>query len=580
MITKKGINASPGVAIGPALVLDTEEYRIPHRTIDPAQLPAQVRNLDAALDASRQEVSELRLAAARKLGDETAAIFSFHEQFIADPKLRAGVVDLIEQHRFTAAYAFAQVMNQRQKLFRNVADPYLKERVRDLYDIEKRVLRHILGRTREDMTRLTEPVIVVAHDITPSQAISFDRRLILAFAINVGGQTSHMSIIARMLGIPAVVALNDITTDVSGGETIVVDGSNGIVVVSPDKETLNRYREQQREFERFNIQLRALRDEPAVTRDGLPVQLLANIEVPEEVSRAIEAGAEGVGLYRTELLFLSSPRLPTEEQQYEAFRAALRAAQGRPVVIRTIDLGADKLAPGMSAQQDHNPVLGLRSLRYCLIHLDMFKVHLRAILRASVEGDMRIMFPMIATVMELRQAKATLADVMEDLDEEGIAFRRNVPIGMMVETPAAALLAGAFARECAFLSIGTNDLTQYTLAVDRANERVAQLYSAHNPAVVRLIHQVIRNARRYKVSVSLCGEMAGNTLYTQLLLGLGLQRFSMAPGDIPAVKRIVRSTTIERCRQIARKVIEFDADRQVLNYLREELRSIVPEEEA
>ncbi len=580
MITKKGINASPGVAIGPALVLDTEEYRIPHRTIDPAQLPAQVRNLDAALDASRQEVSELRLAAARKLGDETAAIFSFHEQFIADPKLRAGVVDLIEQHRFTAAYAFAQVMNQRQKLFRNVADPYLKERVRDLYDIEKRVLRHILGRTREDMTRLTEPVIVVAHDITPSQAISFDRRLILAFAINVGGQTSHMSIIARMLGIPAVVALNDITTDVSGGETIVVDGSNGIVVANPDKETLNRYREQQREFERFNIQLRALRDEPAVTRDGLPVQLLANIEVPEEVSRAIEAGAEGVGLYRTELLFLSSPRLPTEEQQYEAFRAALRAAQGRPVVIRTIDLGADKLAPGMSAQQDHNPVLGLRSLRYCLIHLDMFKVHLRAILRASVEGDMRIMFPMIATVMELRQAKATLADVMEDLDEEGIAFRRNVPIGMMVETPAAALLAGAFARECAFLSIGTNDLTQYTLAVDRANERVAQLYSAHNPAVVRLIHQVIRNARRYKVSVSLCGEMAGNTLYTQLLLGLGLQRFSMAPGDIPAVKRIVRSTTIERCRQIARKVIEFDADRQVLNYLREELRSIVPEEDA
>ncbi len=580
MITKKGINASPGVAIGPALVLDTEEYRIPHRTIDSAQLPAQVRNLDAALDASRQEVSELRLAAARKLGDETAAIFSFHEQFIADPKLRASVVDLIEQHRFTAAYAFAQVMNQRQKLFRNVADPYLKERVRDLYDIEKRVLRHVLGRTREDMTRLTEPVIVVAHDITPSQAVSFDRRLILAFAINVGGQTSHMSIIARMLGIPAVVALNDITTDVSGGETIIVDGSNGIVVANPDKETLGRYRQQQREFERFNIQLRALRDEPAVTRDGLPVQLLANIEVPEEVPRAIEAGAEGIGLYRTELLFISSPRLPTEEQQYEAFRAVLRAAQNRPVVIRTIDLGADKLAPGMSVQQDHNPALGLRSLRYCLIHLDMFKVHLRAILRASVEGDMRIMFPMISTVMELRQAKATLADVMEDLDEEGIAFRRNVAIGMMVETPAAALLAGAFARECAFLSIGTNDLTQYTLAVDRANERVAQLYSAHNPAVVRLIHQVLRNARRYKVSVSLCGEMAGNTLYTQLLLGLGLQRFSMAPGDIPAVKRIVRSTTIERCRQIARKVIEFDADRQVLNYLREELRSIVPGEEA
>ncbi len=580
MITKKGINASPGVAIGPALVLDTEEYRIPHRTIDAAQTPGQIRNLESALEASRQEVAELRLAAARKLGDETAAIFAFHEHFIADPRLNAAVVELIEQQRFTAAYAFGQVMNQRQKLFRNVADPYLKERVRDLFDIEKRVLRHILGRTREDLSRLTEPVIIVAHDVTPSQAISFDRRHILAFVTNVGGQTSHLSIIARMLGIPAVVALNDITSDVAGGETMVVDGTNGIVVSNPDRETVSRYEAQQREMQRVAIQLRALRDEPAVTRDGVPIQLLANIEVPEEVPSAIDAGGEGVGLYRTELLFLSSPRIPTEEQQYETFRAAVIAAKGRPIVIRTIDLGADKLAPGMGPQQDHNPDLGLRSLRYCLTHLDLFKTHLRAILRASIDGDARIMFPMIATVMELRQAKATLADVMEDLDEEGIPFRRNLAVGMMVETPAAALLSSAFAREAAFLSIGTNDLTQYTLAVDRANERVAQLYSAHNPAVIKLIHQVIRAARRHRTPVSLCGEMAGSTLYTQLLLGLGLQRLSMAPVDIPSVKRVVRATTIERCREIARRVMQFDADRQVLNFLRDELRALAPEEEA
>jgi phosphotransferase system enzyme I (PtsI) len=294
----------------------------------------------------------------------------------------------------------------------------------------------------------------------------------------------------------------------------------------------------------------------------------------------MEAGAEGIGLYRTELLFLSSPRIPTEEQQYEAFREVMQAADGKPVIIRTIDLGADKLSPSMGPQHDHNPVLGLRSLRYCLLHLDMFKAHLRAILRASTEGDLRVMFPMISSVMELRQAKATLADVMEDLDEEGIEFKRDLPIGMMVETPAAAMLSTAFAREADFLSIGTNDLTQYTLAVDRANERVAHLYSSHNPAVLKLIHQVVRAASRRDVHVSLCGEMAGAPIYTQLLLGLGLQRLSMAPGDIPAIKRVVRATTMERCQTIARKVMQFDSDRQVLNFLRDEHRGLDPEDES
>jgi phosphotransferase system enzyme I (PtsI) len=580
MITKKGINASPGVAIGPALVLDTEEYRIPHRTIDPSQLAGQIYNLDLALEASRQEVSELRGAAARKLGDKTAIIFAFHEQFIADPKLRDSVRELIERRYFTAAYAFGQVMNERQRQFRNVADPYLKERVRDLYDIERRVLRHILGRTREDMTRLSEPVIVVANDLTPSQAVSLDRRHVLGFAINVGGQTSHTAIIARMLGIPAVVALSDITADVAGGETLIVDGTNGIVVANPDPETVERYRVQRREHERLETRLRRLRDEPAITRDGVKIHLLANIEVPEETHEAIQCGAEGIGLYRTELLFLSSPRVPTEAQQYEAFREVMRAADGRPVVIRTLDLGADKLASPLGPHRDHNPALGLRSLRYCLLHLDMFKIHLRAILRASVDGDLRIMFPMISTVMELRQAKATLADVMEDLEEEGLPFRRDVKVGMMVETPAAALMAGAFAREASFLAIGTNDLTQYTLAVDRANERVAHLFCSHNPAVIKLIHQVLRATRGRRVEVSLCGEMGGSPVYCQLLLGLGLRRLSMAPKDIAGIKQVVRATTIERCQEIARKVSRFDAERQVLNFLRDESRNITPEDDS
>ena len=577
MITKKGINASPGVAIGPALVLDAEEYRIPRRTIESSEVPAEIRLLDAAIQTSRQEVAELRVAAARKLGDQTSAIFAFHEEFIADRLLRAAVVGGIEKNYYTAAYAFGQEMSRRQRLFRNVADTYLKERVRDLYDIEKRVLRHILGRAREKITKLTEPVVIVAHDITPSQAITLDSNRILGFAINVGGQTSHTAIIARMLGIPAVVALNDITTDIAGGETIVIDGTHGVVIADPDPDTVERYRRRQVEYRKFEEQLEELRDLPAITTDGVPISLQANIELAAEARIAFESGAEGVGLYRTEFLFLSSERAPTEEQQYEAFRAAVRNSQGKPLIIRTMDLGAEKMTDYLEQQHDHNPALGLRSIRYCLSHLDMFKTHMRAILRASVGADVRIMFPMITTLMELRQAKSTLHDVMEDLEEDGIPFTRDIPIGMMVETPASAMLSSAFAKEVAFMSIGTNDLTQYTLAVDRANERVAHLYSSHNPAVLKLIRDTVLSGKRNNIDVCVCGEMAGSPMYCELLIGMGLRQLSMAPKDIPEIKKIVRSTSIPRCEKIARKVMRFDADRQVLNYLRDKLREIDPE---
>lgn len=578
MIVKHGISASPGVAIGPALILDTEEYRIPRRTVDPAQTPGQVRAFDAAITSSRQEITELRAAAARKLGENAAAIFAFHEAVIADPKLRASVVDLLERYHYTAAYAFGQVLNQKQREFRNTADDYFRERVRDLYDIEKRVLRHILGRQREDITRLSEPVIIVAHDLTPSQAIAMDPTQVLGFAVNVGGSTSHTAIIARALGIPAVVALNDITSDVSGGETIIVDGTHGVAVANPDAATLEKYSTQQREYRAFERELLTLRDQPAVTLDGEHITLLANIELADESRAALDAGAEGIGLYRSEFLFLAGPRVPSEEQQYEAFRVATRHARQRPIVIRTIDLGADKLASALGFQHDQNPAMGLRSLRYCLRNLDLFRAHLRAILRASAEGDLRIMFPMITSLIELRQARATLNDVMEDLEEEGIPFRRDIPVGMMVETPAAALLIQAFAREVAFVSIGTNDLTQYTLAVDRANERVSDLYATHSPAVLRLIRHVVRAANRARISVSLCGEMAGAPIYCQLLLGLGLRQLSMSPKDIDKVKKLIRSTSLTQCRSVARRALSFDSDRQVLNFLRDELQKVMPEE--
>ncbi len=579
MITKKGISASPGVAIGPALVLDTEEFRIPRRTIHPSQVGSEIRILDAALAASGQEVNELRTATARKLGDDTSAIFEFHERFIADPRLRETVVGHIEKSLFTAAYAFSHELSRRQKAFRAVPNAYIKERVHDLYDIERRVLRHILGRTREDIARLSEPVVIVAHDITPSQAVQFDARHILAFALNAGGQTSHMAIIARRFGTPTVVGLTDVTAEVSGGDTLIVDGTHGIVIKDPDPATIEAYRAKQKDYERFEASLRELRDAPAVTKDGVRVDLWANIEAADEALSAFEVGAEGIGLYRTEFLFLAGERIPTEEQQYEAFSEAARAANGRPVTLRTLDLGADKMAESLGVARDPNPVLGLRSLRYCLLNLDLFKTHLRAMLRASTAGDVRIMFPMVTTLMELRQAKATLGDVMEDLEEEGIPFQRDIPIGIMIETPSAALLADALAREVSFISIGTNDLTQYTLAVDRANERVAHLYSPANPAVLRLLRQVFMAARRRDVHVSLCGEMAGAPLFTLLLLGLGLRTFSMAPKDIPKVKQMVRFTSLAECRRIAQRVLRFDSDRQVLNFLREEARKVLPPEE-
>ena len=568
MISKQGVSASPGVAIGPALVLDTEEYRIPRRSVEASGVDAQIATLTEALDASRQEVADLRTAASRKLGENAAGIFAFHESVIADPKLARDVAELIRKQRYTAAYAFAQVMSKRQAEFSAVAVGILKERVRDLYDIEKRVLRHVLGRAREDISRLTEPVIVVAHEITPSQAVSFDKEHILGLAINVGGATSHTAIIARMLDIPTVVALTDITNHVGGGETLIIDGTDGIVFVDPDEETLTRFRAKQRSETETEQELGLLRDEPAVTRDRERITLWCNIELAEEAPKAMTRGADGIGLYRTEFLFLADQRLPSEEAQYEAFRRAAQAADGKPVLLRTIDLGADKLSAAMQTHDEDNPVLGLRSLRYCLKNLDLFKTHLRAILRASVEGDVRIMFPMITMLTELRQAKATLADVMEDLDEEGVPFRRSIPVGMMVETPAAAMLAGAFAREVDFMSIGTNDLTQYTLAVDRANERVAHLYSPHNPAVLRLIRQVVMAGRRTSTVVSLCGEMAGSPLYVRLLLGLGIRTLSMSPKNIPEIKQLVRRSRLEDCKQMAQRALRLDSDRQILNFLR------------
>jgi phosphoenolpyruvate-protein phosphotransferase (PTS system enzyme I) len=576
MEIKKGIAVSPGLAIAPALVLDTQEFRISQRRIDPADVPHELDLLHKAIAGSIEEINQLRGQVADKHGEETARIFDFHLAILTDLHVRHRMEQAVGEQHVSAAYAVSVEMRRHVRDFLEINDQYFSERVKDVYDVERRLLRHLVGGRKEGLAHLKSNAIVIAHDLTPSQTASLDRTHVLAFATDAGGLTSHTAIVARAQGIPAVVGLNDITADTSPGDLIIVDGNRGIVIIDPDEHTLEEVRQQQEEHIRLEQNLAELRSLPAVTKDDHRATLLGNIEFPHEVTECIKCGAEGVGLYRTEFLYLSREREPTEEEHYEAYVTVLEAAGDRPVIIRTLDLGADKFTQARARDPERNPFLGCRSIRFCLRHLNIFKRQLRAILRASVKGNLKIMFPLITQLTELRQTKMILNDVMEDLEEEGQEFRRNIPIGVMIETPAAAIKATTLGKEVDFFSIGTNDLIQYTLAVDRGNERVASMYTPTDPAVLRLIRNVIRHAQRLKIGVSLCGEMAGQPEFTLLLLGLGLRTFSMNPHSVPEIKQVIRAVTIEQARGVARQAMKLDTDRQILSFLFEETRKVIP----
>ena len=573
----KGIGVSPGVAISTAVVLDAEDLLIPRRHLADDGIDAEIGRLHAGIDRSIEELEAVRGNLTESHGKEIGGIFAFHTGMLRDQSLVKQIDEEIRKEKVTAEYAVSVVMRRLANSFLQMPDKYLSERVKDIYDIEKRLLRTLIGRQHEDLAHLTRDVIVIANDLLPSQTAALDRAHVRGFACDVGGRTSHTAIVARAMGIPAVVGLGNVTASVSGGDTVIIDGSRGMVIVNPDADQIAEHEEYDRRNARFDKELAELVDLPAETLDGHAVSLQANIEFPAEVDEALTRGATGIGLYRTEFLFLSSDVEPTEEDHYRAYADSLKRLGGRPLVLRTLDLGADKHSQSRAANPEPNPFLGDRSIRMCLHDIPMFKRQLRAIMRASVLGDVRIMFPMISTLMELRQAKMVLQDVKEELEDEGIPFVRDLPVGMMVEVPAAAYLSNTFAKEVDFFSIGTNDLIQYTLAVDRTNERVAGLFNPAHPAVLSLIRDVIRAGNRNDIPVSVCGEMAGEPLYTLLLLGLGLGTFSMNGPDVPEVKKIIRSTTLEHARQVARKVMGFDSERQVMHFLREETRKILPE---
>jgi phosphotransferase system enzyme I (PtsI) len=577
MEIKKGIGVSPGIVIGTAIVLEAEDLLIPERHVSPGAVDAEAARFETAIVQSQGDLGILRDEVRTQHGKEIGGIFDFHLGVLKDKTLLTQVLKEIRDHQATAEYAVSVVMRRYANQFSTMRDRYFSERVKDIYDLEKRLLRILIGQKQQDLNNLKSDVIVIAHDLLPSQTAALDRSRVRGFATDVGGRTSHTAIVARAMGIPAVVGLGNITAEVSGGDTVIIDGKHGYLIVNPDPDQIEEHKEAARRQVEIETGYTQFRDLPPETLDGHAVSVQANIEFPDEVDDAIRYGAQGVGLYRTEFLYLAKESEPTEEEHFAAYAESIRRAKGRPITLRTLDLGADKYTQAKAQNPERNPFLGDRSIRMCLHDIPMFKRQLRAILRASVLGDVRVMFPMISTLMELRQAKMVLKDVMEELEDEGIPYREEIPIGMMIEVPSAALMANQFAKEVNFFSIGTNDLIQYTLAVDRTNEKVAGLFCPAHPAILALLRDVIRAGARNSVSVSVCGEMAGEPLYTLLLLGLGLNTFSMNAPDLPEVKKIIRSTTMEHAKQVARRVMSFDSERQVMHFLREETRKIIPE---
>jgi phosphotransferase system enzyme I (PtsI) len=577
MEIRKGTAASPGIAIAEALVIDSEDYRIPSRTIEPGQRMAEVQRVRNAFKEAVRELTELATNQDPVSTGKVQDIFAVHLRFLRDRSLRKEITDVVYAHSVTAEYAVSTVLRRIATHFTRVKDTYISERAADIYDIERRLLRHLLGYRREDVHHLTMEVVVVARELSPTQTASFNKTFVKGIATDAGGRTSHSAIVARSLGIPAVVALEDFSEQVRPGDTVIVDGNRGIVIANPDPTTLDEYRKYFREFDALEQRLDAVREKPALTRDGTRIDLLGNIEFPEEAEAVLEKGGDGIGLYRTEFLYLTRQTEPTEQEHYDAYIKTIEVFRDRPVVIRTFDLGADKYSQQKRSVPERNPFLGLRSIRYCLQNLPMFRTQLRAILRVSASGKVKVMFPLITNLQELRQAKLIMRDVMEDLDDDGIPYDKDLQIGIMVETPAAALTAASLARESDFFSIGTNDLTQYTLAVDRGNELVATLYSAVEPAVLRLIRTIVQDAYKARIEVSVCGEMASEPEYVMVLLGLGIRTLSVTPPMIPEIKQIIRSVNLEECHRLARKVITMNSERQISSFLRSKAREILPE---
>lgn len=579
MEIKKGIGVSPGYRIRRAFVLEEEDTTVPARFLSPKQdVESEIERFHEALKASIRDLEDLKQEIRKKLSPDLQEIFSVHQILLSDPAIRQKVEEKIRNHRCTAEYALTRTMRSYIRKFRSFRNNLFSNRSQDIRDLEKRVLRHLQGKKRKGINDLKEEVIVIAKDLLPSQTATFDKKHVVGFATDFGGKTSHTAILARAFGIPAVVGVGDLTAQVSNDDIVVIDGTNGLVILNPDEKTLKRYQQKERQHADFwNRLYTELKDLPCETLDGYEIKLWANIEVPQEVSLAVENGAEGVGLYRTEFLYLQSGKVPSEKEHLNAYLQALQELKGRPLVIRLLDMGADKYHHRSAPLQEKNPFLGCRSIRYLFEELDILKVQLRAILRASAHGDVRILLPMISSVEELEQAKTILEDIQEELHKQHLAFDENIKVGIMIEVPSAVLIADVLAQKVDFFSIGTNDLIQYTLAVDRVNEKVAFLYQPAHLSILRMLQHVVEVGKKNAIPVSICGEMSREMRYVLPLLGLGLTNISMTPVVIPEVKKIIRSTTLKEAKEVFEKILSFQTSEETEKFLETKIQQMVPD---
>ncbi len=575
MLTKKGSPVKTGIAVREALVLrESLDHPVHPSFVTEDRIPQEQSRIHQAIataaDELDREIEELKGPA--EIG---AKILEFHKALILSPDLEHEIADTIREKKASAVYALALIMRRWYDHFARLGTTPASRRHHDILDVERRLMRHVVGDHRESLDTLDREVVVIAHALTPSQTAAFDRSKVKGFATDVGGKTAHTAIMARALAIPAVVGTGDLSHHVESGDVVIIDGERGLVIVDPDDATILRYREEERRHRKAFGALVAERDLPAETLDGYEVEILANIELAEEVEMALRMGASGIGLYRTEFLYEESHN-PEENLQIQVYEEVLRKLGSRPCVIRTMDLGADKFAPKEDLEGERNPFLGSRSIRYSLQHPDLFTTQLKAILKASIRGDVHLLFPMISSLEELREAKAYLEEAKEQLRAQGIPFRDTMPVGIMVEVPSAALTADQLAQEVDFFSVGTNDLVQYALAVDRVNERVAHLYQPGSPSIVRLLRNIVDAGQRSDIGICACGEMSADPRFTVLMLGLGFRCFSVAPVAIPIVKHVVRSITLAEAETIAEKAILLPTADECNQFLQERIESLVP----
>ncbi len=576
MEIKKGIPVSTGIAIAKALVLDSEHFRIKERFLARDEVEAECRRYDAAIEKVEGEVRRLKIQVDESLSPDVGRIIETHLSLLRDPHLDKEIRGKIRNDLYTAERAVSVTMRRYIKAFKSMKDDFFSHRFEDLYDLEKRLLRALLGEGREDLTNLSEEVIIIARELTPSETADLDRAKVKGLATETGGHTSHTAIMARSMRIPSVVGLVSIVDDVTGGDTVLIDGDDGTLIVNPDAATLRRYEEKIRRRNHLESELAEVRELASVTADGAKIQIHANIEFPSDVEGVIENRADGIGLFRTEFLFLSGRADPSEEVHFEAYQTAIRKLHGRPLTVRTLDFGADKEFGAQAAVAEANPFLGCRSIRYSFERLDLFVPQLRAVLRASAFGAVRILFPMISSLDEIRRAKFLLDESKASLERDGVSFDRDIEVGAMIEIPSAVAIADFLAQEVDFFSVGTNDLIQYTLAVDRINERVARLYQPTHPAVLRFLRTIVEAGRKRDIPVSVCGEMPVDDLLAFLLIGMDITDFSITPTAIPAFKRVIRAVNVADARKVTRRVFSLPTSDAVLEYLRKKAREACP----